>query len=296
MNTLLLIAVTLLVVVVLTPLMIRRVYRAPRLPQHETPADLGLPYQALRIPTANSKRLAAWFIPLPKGIDQGPAVAVIHGWGSNAAQMLPFASLLQREGYAVLLLDARNHGNSDADSFSSMPRFAEDLEHGFDWLGQQPRIDPQRRFLLGHSVGAAAALLVASRRQDLAGVVSISAFAHPAALMRRQMQSHHIPYRPIGWLLLSYIERTIQAGFDDIAPCNTIRQASCPVLLVHGEQDESVPLSDARQIYANRPDDRVELLLLPETGHDSRDAISVHGESLIAFFRRSMGGAKKLQA
>lgn len=293
MTSLTLIVLTLLAGGVLAPFLIRRAYRAPRIPEHRTPADLDLPYQTTHIPTANGKRLFAWFIPLPEGLDNSPAVAVIHGWGGNAGHMLPFASLLHREGYAVLLLDARNHGNSDADNFSSMPRFAEDLEHGLDWLGRQPHIDPQQLFLLGHSVGAAASLLVASRRPDLAGVASLSTFAHPETLMRRQMRSHHIPYLPIGWLLLRYIERTIKARFDDIAPCNTIQRATCPILLVHGEEDRSVPLADAQQIYANSPDDRVELLILPETGHDSRQAISTHGGSLVAFFRRCLDSPPK---
>jgi len=269
------------------PLLLRLAYRAPKVQEHITPADLDLPYQTRRIPTANGKHLFAWFIPLPDGGEISPAVAVIHGWGGNAGHMLPFASLLHDQGYAVLLLDARNHGQSDADGHSSMPRFAEDLEHGLDWMRQQPGIDPQNLFLLGHSVGAAATLLLASRRQDLSGVVSISAFAHPEELMRRQMQSHHIPYVPVGWLLLAYIQRTIKARFDDIAPCNTIRQISCPVLLVHGEKDKVVPAADAQRIYANRLDDRVELLLLPKAGHDSRRAISRHGEALIAFLQRN---------
>lgn len=294
MYTLILVALTLLAGAVLALLLIHRAYRAPRVPEHGTPADLGLPYQAMRIPTENGKRLFAWFIPLAEGLENGPAVAVMHGWGGNAGHMLPFATLLHREGYAVLLLDARNHGNSDTDSFSSMPRFAEDLEHGLDWLGRQPRINPQRLFLLGHSVGAGAALLVASRRHGLAGVVSIATFAHPAEMMRRQMRSHHIPYRPIGWLVLRYIERTIKVSFDDIAPCNTIRQVTCPVLLVQGEVDECIPQADALHIYANRTDDRVELLVLPETGHDSREAISTHGGSLLSFFRRSTGGSSIL--
>ncbi len=287
MTTLILIALGLLAVLLLLALLIRLAYRAPKIQEQITPADLDLPYQTKRIPTANGKHLFAWFIPLPDGREIGPAVAVIHGWGGNAGHMLPFASLLHDQGYAVLLLDARNHGRSDTDGYSSMPRFAEDLEHGLDWMRQQPGIDPQNLFLLGHSVGAAATLLLASRRQDLSGVVSISAFAHPEELMRRQMQSHHIPYVPVGWLLLAYIQRTIKARFDDIAPCNTIRQISCPVLLVHGEKDKVVPSADAQRIYANRLDDRVELLLLPKAGHDSRRAISRHGEALIAFLQRN---------
>jgi pimeloyl-ACP methyl ester carboxylesterase len=52
-------------------------------------------------------------------------VAIMHGWGGNADHMLPFAALLHAAGHATLLLDARNHGSSDSDDFSSMPRFAE---------------------------------------------------------------------------------------------------------------------------------------------------------------------------
>ncbi len=75
----------------------------------------------------------------------------------------------------------------------------------------------------------------------------------------------------------------------DLAPCNTIRRVTCPVLLIHGEDDRSVSPADARQIYANRADDSVQLLLLPDTDHDSGAAISVHGVSLLAFLRRSVG-------
>jgi pimeloyl-ACP methyl ester carboxylesterase len=35
---------------------------------------------------------------------------------------------MQLAGFTVLLIDARNHGGSDADTFSSIPRFAEDLD------------------------------------------------------------------------------------------------------------------------------------------------------------------------
>jgi dipeptidyl aminopeptidase/acylaminoacyl peptidase len=272
------------------PAIIRRAYRAPRIPERRTPQDLGLPYRTVRIPTAKGKRLFGWFVPAGGLFDKAPAVAVMHGWGGNAEHMLPFARLLHAAGYAALLLDARNHGSSDHDDFSSLPRFAEDLGHGIDWLAQQPGVDARQLFLLGHSVGAGAALLLAAHRRESAGVVSLAAFAHPADLMRRHLRSHHIPYWPLGWLVLRYVERTIQARFDDIAPCTTIHRVRCPVLLVHGKADTRVPPADAERIYANRRDDRTELLLLPATGHDSPEAIALHGQVLTAFLRRYTTG------
>ena len=283
MLSLIVFTVVILAVAGSAPWLIRRAYRTPRCAISDTPASLKLPYQNCRIPTANGKYLSAWFIADNDSKDKLPVVAIMHGWGGCAAQMLPFARLLHQAGYGVLLLDARNHGGSDSDSFSSMPRFAEDLENGLNWLKEQPRTDPCRLFLLGHSVGAAATLLLASQRQDLAGVISIPGFAHPGELMRRQMQSRHIPYHPFGWLILRYIERTIGFSFDDIAPCNTIRHIECPVMLIHGRADNFIPMEDSKTIYANRAGDNVQLILLEGVGHNSIAALSRHAETLLRF-------------
>ena len=142
--------------------------------------------------------------------------------------------------------------------------------------------------MLGHSVGAGAALLAASRRHDLAAVVSIAAFAHPSDLIRRQLQARSVPYRPVGWLVSRYIEWSIGARFDQIATCNTIRQINCPVLLVHGERDRRIPATDAYRIYAQRRDDQVQLAILPRVDHDSLDAIQVHGRTLVSFLQGAL--------
>lgn len=267
--------------------LVRRAYRAPRVVESGTPADVGLPFRVVVIPTANDKRLFAWYIPPVSSRGSVPGVVAMHGWGGNAECMLPFAALLHGAGYGTLLVDARNHGRSDSDTFSSLPRFAEDLEHGFEWLAGLPEADSGRVALLGHSVGAAAALLVASRRRDVAAVVSIAAFAHPAVLMRRQMRAHLIPYFPVGWAVLRYIERTIGARYEAIAPLNTIRHVRCPVLLVHGADDRRVPLNDARAIHAHGVTS--ELLILPDTDHDSVERIQRHGLELIRFLQRAVG-------
>ncbi|RCX31794.1 alpha/beta hydrolase [Thioalbus denitrificans] len=275
-------AALLLTIHLLAPRLLRLAYRVPRHGHPATPESHGLSAEAVALATAGGKWLHAWFVPAGTG-RPGPAVAILHGWGGNAGLMLPFADLLHRAGYGVLLLDARNHGRSDSDDFSSLPRFAEDLEQGFDWLRARPEVDPAQVALLGHSVGAAAALLVAARRPEVAAVVSLAAFAHPVTLMRRQMRAHHIPYIPLGWWVLRVIQRTIGARYGDIAPVNTIRRVRCPVLLVHGEDDLAVPVADAERIHANRPGEHVRLRRLSATGHDSVERVREHGGELVGF-------------
>lgn len=245
---------------------IRRALAAPRIRERGRPE--GLPWREVSVPARNGKRLFGWFIPA-RGC--GPALVIMHGWGGNAEMMLPLAAPLHAAGYSLLLVDARCHGRSDDDSFASLPRFAEDIESALDWLGGQPEIDHRCLGLVGHSVGAGAALLAASRRPDVRAVVSLAAFAHPAAMMKRWLASKRVPYWPFGAYVLAYVQRVIGHRFADIAPCNTIARVPCPVLLVHGSEDETVPMAEAVQIHAARASDAVELLLVPGSHDDYGD-------------------------
>ena len=211
------------------------------------PQAHGLLAQTVRIPAARGLSLFAWFVPaLAAG--PRPTVVLLHGWCGNASNLLPPAQVLHQAGFAVLLMESRNHGRSDCDDHSSLPRFAEDLDSAIDWLKTLACVDPTRIVALGHSVGAAAVLLSASRRHDLAAVVSIAAFAHPEQLMRRWFALRYVPYWPLAWMINRSLERVIGASFDDIAPVNSVAKVTCPVLLVHGRQDTVVPVTDAHRI------------------------------------------------
>jgi pimeloyl-ACP methyl ester carboxylesterase len=209
-------------------------------------------------------------------------VLVMHGWGANAAMMWPVVPPLHAAGFAVLLVDARCHGRSDDEKFTSMPRFAEDIAAGLDWLRLQPDIAADRLALLGHSVGAAAALLHASRHHDVRAVVSLSAFAHPREVMRRFMADKRVPYPVLGWYVLRHVQHVIGASFDDIAPLATLTRVRCPTLLVHGRADRTVPADDAQRLLAVSKGAR---LLLVEGDHDLSDALAPHAAVLVDFLR-----------
>ena len=112
-------------------------------------------------------------------------------------------------------------------------------------------------------MGAAACLWVARRRPGVAGVISLSAFAHPGELMRRWLTARHIPYWPLGHWLLAQIQQIIGHRFDAIAPLAHLPHLRCPVLLIHGLSDSTVPVSDAHRLHAAASHAGVALCCLP---------------------------------
>jgi dipeptidyl aminopeptidase/acylaminoacyl peptidase len=258
-----------------------------------SPKDLELEAQPVHLPGPNGKTLFAWFIPA-SGVPKAPAVLVMHGWGANASMMLSSAAPLSSAGFAVLLIDARCHGASADEAFTSLPRFAEDIEAGLDWLAKSPQVDATRLAVVGHSVGAGAALLCATRRPDIRAVISISAFAHPYEVMRRFLASHRIPYFAVGWYVLRHVQQVIGARFDDIAPIRSITRVYCPVLLVHGKDDDLVPFDDARRLLAAGNAGQVQLLAV-QGRHDPIEALQAEQMQLVGFLRAQLAPPQQVQ-
>ena len=245
-----------------------RVYRIPPTSTNPTPAELGIAAEDVELTAPDGTCLRAWFLPGPAASDDAralPAVVVLHGWGSAATDLLPAAPELLAAGLPLLYLDARGHGRSDPVDFMSMPRFAEDLDTAVGWLRRHPRIDPDRIGVVGHSVGAGACLLAASRDPGIAAVIAIAAMAHPAELIRSARGLRPAP-EPVTIRVLTTIEDTIGHRFDAFAPINTIARIDVPVVVVHGTDDTTVPPRDAaRLVDAAGP--KARLRLVPGAGH-----------------------------
>lgn len=160
-----------------------------------------------------------------------------------------------------------------------MPRFAEDLEVAARWLRELP--DVTSVGVIGHSVGAGAAILTASRTELLDAVVSVSSFAHPGELMRRQMS--RIP-RPAVTAILGAVQRTIGYRFDEFAPRNRIAHVSAPVMLVHGDADQVVPISSMHELADANPD--AQILVVPGGAHSDLAPYEAHVDEIIGFLKR----------
>ena len=262
-----------------------RKFRAPRLPHKYSPDSLNIKAEAVRIEAADGGFLFGWWIPASQESQSSrvPTAIVLHGWGANAGLMLDIAPCIQDLRFNGLFIDARCHGRSSEADFTSMPRFAEDLESARTWAMARDDVDPLKIIAIGHSVGAGAALLSASR-SSWAAVISLSAFAHPKDMMLRFMDEHRIPKQWIQPWIMNRVQSVIGARFDEIAPENTIQKVHCPVMLIHGADDQDVPLTEANRLMAKAPYGSL-TRVIPSVGHDLRPAMPLIAPRVIEFMQ-----------
>lgn len=107
-----------------------------------------------------------------------PPVVLLHGWCCDLSFLAPQREHLAAAGHAILSLDLRGHGRSDApDQPYPISAFSDDVVWACGELGLA------RPIFLGHSMGGNVAYDIAARWPDLAaGIVMIdSAVARPAA-------------------------------------------------------------------------------------------------------------------
>jgi pimeloyl-ACP methyl ester carboxylesterase len=101
--------------------------------------------------------------------DGEPAVVLLHMYPSDRTAWGPFAETLADQGATVLTFDFRGYGDSDGER--AIPEIWRDVLAAVGFVRDRGH---EEVVLVGASMGGTAALIVAAR-EDLAGVVTLSA-------------------------------------------------------------------------------------------------------------------------
>lgn len=111
------------------------------------------------------------------GLPQGAIAIVIFAHGSGSGRLSPrnnqVAATLREAGFATLLLDLLSpEEERDRGNVFDIPLLASRLTEAADWTRNRPELAALPIGYFGASTGAAAALVAAAGRQDVAAVVS----------------------------------------------------------------------------------------------------------------------------
>jgi dipeptidyl aminopeptidase/acylaminoacyl peptidase len=223
-----------------------------------------------------------------------PAVVVCHGFkGFMEWGFFPYlATLLAERGFASVRFNVSGSGMRPGEDRVADPEAFRADTHSRELAevlavlqavrdGAAPfsggRIDPARIGLFGHSRGGANALL-ASTQSPVRALVTWAAIAgfdrYTAEQKEAWRRDGELPVvnartgqqLALGLGLLEYIE-THRAELDVLAAAS---RRTAPWLIVHGEDDESVPADEARRLAeasAGSTSGPAELLLIPGANH-----------------------------
>jgi dipeptidyl aminopeptidase/acylaminoacyl peptidase len=194
---------------------------------------------------------------VPEGRERVPAVLLLHGFtGTHIEPHRMFVKLarqLAAVDIASLRFDYRGHGDSagDFEEFSLQSAVADAVE-AVRFLARQKRVAPRRLGVVGLSLGAAiTAGLVAREIRDWKALALLAPVAEGAGILDALSTPD-----AVGSLtttgVTDYHGNTVGMRFvrqfAEMKPTREILRARCPVLLLHGSQDETVP-ADHTDLY-----------------------------------------------
>lgn len=246
----------------------RMIYFPARYPMGVWDPDrLGVTARDVWFEAADGVRLHAWWFPPAGGDDErAPMLLWMHGNAGNLTGRADHAQELARHGLAVLIFDYRGYGRSEG-SPDEEGIYA-DAEAAHDWLVGEAGVDPGRILLYGRSLGSAPAARL-STRVDHAGLILVSPFPSAASMGRRILPGLHLLAR------------------SRFPVTRWVSDRRTPLLVIHGERDEIVPLALGRRVFEAAAEPK-ELLLLPGAGHN--DILAAGGrrylEGVVEFARR----------
>ncbi len=111
--------------------------------------------------------------PGPPG-ERPPLVVVAHGFSGDRVMMSSFSRRVASAGYGVLAIDFRGHGENRNGFGAGRDGLLDDLRDAVDWAEDEPHVDASRLALVGHSMGADAALRFAQRDRRPDATIAIS--------------------------------------------------------------------------------------------------------------------------
>lgn len=226
--------------------------------------------QSVNLSAADGAVLKAWYVH-PHEYN-GNAVILLHGITDNREGVAGYGRLLLEHGYAVLLPDARRHGESGGELATYGLKEADDIHRWVSWVyAHDP---PQCMYGFGESYGAALMLqsLAAENRFCAVAVESPFSTAREMSYERVSGPLHLRPWfgrtlaRPAIWSASLYAR--LHYGIDLLqpSPLDAVMHSTVPVLLIHGEADRNIAPRHSQWI-ANAAPDHVQLWLVPHAGH-----------------------------
>jgi hypothetical protein len=188
--------------------------------------------------------------------EDAPLILFWHGNGEVATDYEDLAPMYTQLGISLLVADYRGYGDSGGKpSASTLVADATDVWKQLPDVLEKNELRPKRLFVMGRSLGSITAIEIAARAETKpAGLIVESGFANTLPLIR-----------VLGGTVPAGAAED-ENGFGNLAKMKAVR---VPTLVLHGQADTLIPVSEAKALHEACPTERKRLVTIPRANHNS---------------------------
>ena len=183
--------------------------------------------------SAGSRRVLSWTW------GEGPRVLLTHGWEGTGRDMVAIANALVQRGRSVTVFDMPAHGRSTGRTTT--------LVEMTEAVTAVARATGTPDAIVGHSLGAAAAILALRDGLPARSAALLAPVAEPWLFVRRLadlLSFSQARYEG----LVGQIERRAGVGIHEIDGATAVRSLGARALILHDPADRQVPFSQAEAL------------------------------------------------
>lgn len=178
-----------------------------------------------------------------------PAIIISHGFGSSKDNKEKWAETLQKAGFTTLRFDFSGHGESQGlIAETTLTKVTNDLKSAVSFVKD---LGYNKVGLTGHSLGGAASLLAASKAHAVVPIAPPTHFGLMYDSRRKEGLVNLDEWREKGYTNLFGIKVNYSLYSDAVKyhPKSIAKTIKCPVMIIHGDKDEIVPLQHSIDFF-----------------------------------------------
>jgi uncharacterized protein len=214
----------------------------------------------------------------PQSGNSRGAVILCHGMESNkeSGKLVFLSQALGQRGMLTLRFDFACVGESSG-KFEDITYSGEmeDLKAAFSFIRAR---HAGKIAILGSSMGGTVALLFAAQNADVSTVVTVAAPVHPERFTSRLLTPEQIQQWRERRHTFYHGQRINVSLLHDLEQINVpeaVKRISCPVLILHGDMDDVVPVEEAHELHEYITGEKT-LSILNGADHRFSDMLHMH--------------------
>lgn len=167
-------------------------------------------------------------------------VVISHGMGGGAEGYMAETIYFVDHGYQVFGFDNTGCYNSEGKDCGGLSQSVIDLDAALTYIEQEPRFEEIPILLYGHSWGGYAVTAILNYDHQIAASVSVAGYNKPMEMILEWTKGMMGGFAYVEYPYIYLYQRVLFGEDINMSAVDGINSTDTPVLIIHGNEDETV--------------------------------------------------------